>query len=150
VDARGLWRSDAYRWAIHQISALPIGGSPTLCHGAAGALDLCLDYLTLDPENYEIRDRAAWLAWYLINSQQQFKSGVTWSSEDLRWFCPSLWVGMLGPAYALARWTSFINGDEEWKALLLSTNTQKEDLVTKYDPHAAASLHASNVELHLT
>lgn len=133
----------ALHWAIDIMLAQQIRGDPTLCHGLSGELDLALDLLAmnLDYRRHEIEERASWSAKLLDKLCATEVQGVrTWASEKSDWFAPGLWVGMLGAAYALARWVNFAQGERDWESCLFSIDGAPH--LAKAEPMAANSLPA--------
>lgn len=94
---------DVRRWSVDTIlQAQPVAQNPTLCHGAAGSLEV-FRMLAADARVAPLAKLRATQALAVLRLlQQRIPAGTVWSSEDTSTITPDLWVGFLGPAASIA------------------------------------------------
>ena len=93
-------------WAVDILNESPFVSSPTYCHGLAGHLELW-QMMSLQPklEGFA-RLRTAKTVASLRLLLERVPGKFSWCSEESDVVTPDLWVGFLGPATALAMWST--------------------------------------------
>lgn len=89
-------------WATGVFASAALVGNPTYCHGIAGHLELWR-MLRAIPRHHDLAERRATLAAAMLRmSIVRSEHDLVWCSEEPHIVTPDLWVGLLGPASALA------------------------------------------------
>ena len=90
-------------WAVDALTRAPSAGTPTLCHGLAGHLELWQMLQAVPRFAALARSRARKVAHALRCLHVKVDGRCVWTSDDPAIITPDLWIGFLGPASALAR-----------------------------------------------
>ena len=105
IDPNGTEFASEIDWAAQAFLNAPVLSSPTYCHGLAGQLELCMMLQAVPRWNIAASNKALNVVATLRALYLRRAGGHGWSSENPEQITPDLWVGFLGPASALARWS---------------------------------------------
>jgi serine/threonine protein kinase len=106
IDPNGTSLTNEIDWAARVFLNTTVLSSPTYCHGLAGQLELCMMLQAVPRWNTSAASKALNVVATLRALYLRRAGGHGWSSENPEQVTPDLWVGFLGPATALARWSA--------------------------------------------
>lgn len=92
-------------WAVGSLESAPSIGNPTYCHGLSGRLELWQMLRSVPRHATLARKKANELVAVLSLLRQRTAGYAVFGAENSTVISPSLWVGFLGPATALARYS---------------------------------------------
>jgi len=93
-------------WAVQVLAQEPSVGTPTLCHGLAGQLELWQMLRAVPRFSTLAQIQSHKVARALRCMHVKVDGKCVWTSDDPAIITPDLWIGFLGPASTLARHTA--------------------------------------------